>query len=744
MTEQLGGWAGKVLRVNLTTGVIHVEPTSQYHPYIGGMGIGYKVLWDGHVDDILATDEENKLVISAGPLTGSGAICTGRTTITSRSPVIRGDLITDGHFGGHFSPALKFAGYDAVVFEGKAAEPVWLRIEDDDVRLESAAAIWGKGMHDTFAWVAKTMGQSAQVAAIGPAGEHLVAQSTIQTQGGHSAGGHGAVLGSKNLKAIGVIGTGGVGVAAGNEALRQLDDHVLGIIGANNQGVVPNQPQSWAEYSSSGSRWRGGPGVQWGAADEPVDIGETPWDDKAKVGMRTSMAEMYFGREEANKHFRRAGGCHACPIRCFCEMKNPKMKSKYGLPTEHVTNVCLGFLDPWYAMGKPGHSPKRTDIQTVGGYLMDDLGVWSAYGQMSHVFREFHKRDFWREILPVAEFEAIAWQQVNDQDAHFMAFFYTTLAHGNGVLGKFLGCGLYQVVDFWHGPEPVSEADYRLDLGQDLAFMVALHQKLNALTFALDNDLADLKGQPYSLFKDKACNIFNQSMVGGLHHASETAAQVGALINTTFNRDAQCHSHINLVNCGLPQGMIETIAAELWGEGAFDKVKHYTPINAAKIAFAKWSLVKNVLHDSLTLCNWMFPLVVSPDKNRDYRGDSTIEAQMFTLVTGRQTSEAELDHMAERVLHLHRALTVLQMKQMDQRHHHDVLTPWVYDMDPDKAFGDEGTIKMDRDDMQKSLDLFYAAFGWDVATGAPTRATLERFELGFVADTLEARGLLPG
>ncbi len=158
MTDKLGGWAGKVLRVNLTTGNITTESTNKYHDYIGGMGIGYKILWDGHKDNIKATDPENIIVFSAGPLTGSGVICTGRTTITSRSPVIKDHLISDGHFGGHFSPAMKYAGFDAIAIEGRAAAPVWLRVEDGKVTLESAAALWGKGIFDTHAMIAEMMG----------------------------------------------------------------------------------------------------------------------------------------------------------------------------------------------------------------------------------------------------------------------------------------------------------------------------------------------------------------------------------------------------------------------------------------------------------------------------------------------------------------------------------------------------------------------------------------------------------
>ncbi|WP_028115596.1 aldehyde ferredoxin oxidoreductase [Ferrimonas senticii] len=734
-TSNAGGWAGKILHINLSNYTSWTESTDAYHQFIGGMGIGYKVLWDAHRDGAKATDADTPLVISAGPLTGSGAICTGRTTITSLNPVVRGDLITDGHFGGHFSPSMKYAGYDAIVVRGKSAAPVWIKIVDDQVTFENGNDVWGMGMFDTFKHLNQKVGAGAQIAAIGPAGENLVSQSTIQTQGGHSAGGHGAVFGAKKLKAIAVLGTGSVTIAASNEAMRELDDHVLGIIGANNQGVVPNQPQSWAEHHHKGSRWRGGPGVTWGTKDNPIEIGETPWHDKQKVGLRTSMAEMYFGREEANKIMKRSGGCHACPVRCFCELKNPRMKEKYKLPTEHITNVCLGLLDPWYVMGKPGNSVERTDIQTVGAYYMDDLGVWSAYGQLSHLMREFVKRDFWQQLLPAEEYAAINWAQYKALDASFLKDFYYRVAlgknyQGSNYLGRFLGEGLYKFIN---------------DDGQLLDIQAVLDGRSAAvmpLVFALDKDGA-LKNKPYSVFTDPAINIFNRSMVGALHHANESAAQVGSLLQTVFNRDAQCHSHINLIGCGLPHAKIVEVAESYWGKGAFDKVKHYTPMNQAKAKFAKWCLVKNVLHDSLTVCNWVFPLLVSPDKNRGYLGDSSIEAQMFTLVTGLQTSEQQLDDMAESVLHLHRALTILQMKQMDQRNHHDVLTEWVYDMDPTKSFGDEGTIKMDRADMQLALDMFYAEMGWDKATGAPTRATLEKFKLGFVADELAKHKLLP-
>lgn len=708
MAMNYGGWAGKVLWVNLSTNEIWTESSEKYLDYIGGSGIGYKILWDHHVDGQLGTDPENIIVFSSGPLTGSGAICSGRLTVTSRSPATPGHLITDGHMGGHIAPELKYAGYDAIAVVGEASAPVWLKVIDDKVSIESASAIWGKGTYDSFSAVAQAMGQSAQVVAIGQAGENLVPMSCILTPGGHSAGGHGAVMGAKNLKAIGVIGTGHVSIKASRDEMRALDDHILGIIGSNNNNVVPSTPQSWAEYYSSGSRWKARDDIKWGAADVPVELGEVAWNERNRIGYRCSMSEMYVGVEYTNKWLKRMGGCHACPIRCYCEMKVPQLKEKFNFKTEYVTNTCMGFLNGYYLLGTKNGTEKHAYAATVGCHLLDDYGVFCGYGLTNHLFKFMAKNDLFKGLLSEDEYNSIPWDKFADQDAEFLIDFYGRIAFRTGELG------------YWFGEAPND---------------MIKHWGLDGTNPAIGN---------WDIYKEHDVHLFNRSMGHALHHASECAAQVGSLINVIFNRDPVNHSHINIVNAGLPHDLIAEICAEKFGEGAFDPVSWYTPINQSKINFAKWSVVKNILHNSLTICNWVFPLLSSPDKDKNYRGDSTIEAQMFSLITGKEVTEEDLDFMAERVVQLHRAFTILEMNTMDMRHDHDVLADWVYDMDPDKNFGEQGTIKMDRDDFQKALDMFYEAWGWDVATGAPTRATLEKFGLGYAADKLAAKGLLPG
>ena len=135
--------------------------------------------------------------------------------------------------------------------------------------------------------------------------------------------------------------------------------------------------------------------------------------------------------------------------------------------------------------------------------------------------------------------------------------------------------------------------------------------------------------------------------------------------------------------------------------------------------------------------------MVSPVKERNYRGDTALESKYMSIVTGENYTEESLDLAAERVFTLHRALTVKQMGTVDMRNEHDVIMDWVYDMDPDMEPFTEGTVKMEREDMQTALTMFYEEMGWDKKTGAPTKETLKRLGLDFAARELESMNLLP-
>ena len=236
-----------------------------------------------------------------------------------------------------------------------------------------------------------------------------------------------------------------------------------------------------------------------------------------------------------------------------------------------------------------------------------------------------------------------------------------------------------------------------------------------------------------------------------VHHAHECFGQVGLLYNMMFNRDDMIHSAVNFQGCGLPIDLKKQIAAELWGgEDACDPDKNYTPMNEHKANFAWWSIVTDVLHDSLTLCNWVWPMAMSPSKTRDYRGDLDLEAKFFKAVTGEDVTTDDLYKAGAKIMTLQRANTVRGMKDKDGkmgcndfRHVHDVVTEWPFATDPDKQAFTEGTIKMDKEDFQKALTMLYEKFGWDSEKGCPTADCLDYYGMDDVKAELQGLNMLP-
>ncbi|CCO07406.1 aldehyde ferredoxin oxidoreductase family protein [Desulforamulus hydrothermalis] len=204
-----------VLRVNLTTGLISREALRMdwAKQFYGGKGLGMKYLYEELAPHTDPLGPANKLILITGPFTGTAVPCSGKLAIVTKSPA-NGTLL-DCSIGGSFAAALKFAGFDAVIIEGKAASPVYLKIQNDQVSLESAAHLWGQGTRATEFRLRDACGAESVVLAIGPAGENQVPFACISSELYRQAGrgGVGSVMGSKNLKAVVVSGTGDVQAA---------------------------------------------------------------------------------------------------------------------------------------------------------------------------------------------------------------------------------------------------------------------------------------------------------------------------------------------------------------------------------------------------------------------------------------------------------------------------------------------------------------------------------------------------
>ena len=207
-------WAGKLLRVNLTAGTVKSEPLNMEwaRAYLGSRGLGSKYLI-GEIDpkvDPLSAD--NKLIWATGPLTGTMASTGGRYTVITKGPLT--GAIACSNSGGYFGAELKMAGWDMVIVEGKSAKPVYLHISDDEAELRDASHLWGQSVWKTEEILKSSLQDPlVRVSSIGKAGENGVLFAAVVNDLHRAAGrsGVGAVMGSKNLKAIAVRGTKGVG-----------------------------------------------------------------------------------------------------------------------------------------------------------------------------------------------------------------------------------------------------------------------------------------------------------------------------------------------------------------------------------------------------------------------------------------------------------------------------------------------------------------------------------------------------
>lgn len=203
------GWNGKLLRVDLTKGkaVSQKYDVSFAKTFLGGRGFAAKILWDELKPGVDPFSSENRLIFAAGPLTAFPLPSSGKLLVAAKSPLTGG--YGDGNLGTHATVQMRRAGYDAVVIQGKASKPTILYVQNDKTEFVDARDYWGTGSFQTEKRLKKEYGTSVGVVAIGQAGENRVKFANVVSQEGRAGGrpGMGAVMGSKNLKAVAFRGT---------------------------------------------------------------------------------------------------------------------------------------------------------------------------------------------------------------------------------------------------------------------------------------------------------------------------------------------------------------------------------------------------------------------------------------------------------------------------------------------------------------------------------------------------------
>lgn len=333
------GYIGHLLNVNLSTGKIEAEALDEglCREYIGGYGLAARLLYERIPIGADPLGPDNILGILTGPLTGTPAVIGSRFVIVAKSPKTSGGW-GDANCGGFFGPHLKFAGFDGILFSGKAENPVYLFIEDGIAELRDASDLWGLGVSPLEDKLKERHGTSAEICSIGPAGEMLALTSCIMNDKERSAGrsGLGAVMGSKKLKAIVVKGKMKVPMHDGKrikelrrKVLKQADGFFDILHDYGTAGITE-------ESALSGDS----PVKNWGGAG----TADFPSERAMKIDGRTII------EQEGYKPY----ACWGCPI--VCGGKMGQRSGKYGL--KHNEGV--------------GHKPEYETLCMFGTNLLND------------------------------------------------------------------------------------------------------------------------------------------------------------------------------------------------------------------------------------------------------------------------------------------------------------------------------------------------------------------------------------
>ena len=311
--EKYYGYAGNILRVNLTNGKIRTEPTEKYAKrWIGGRAINTWILLNELDPKVKWYDSENILTFGVGVLVGTIAAGACRVSVDTKNAFNNG--IGSANVGGFFGAELKFAGFDNIIISGKAKNPVYLWICNGKVEIRDAAYIWGKTTWETERRIRKNLNdERIRVAAIGPAGENLVKSACIIADRGCAAGGSGcgAVMGSKNIKAIAVRGKRSIEIAQPERFITAVDEEILHV----NQWEFSKAIREKGFYGAMGGRLDSS---AWEEGYRPVKNGQDEYWGKDKIA---NIAECVI------REYRKGTvSCFSCPISC-----KPWMNIKQGI-----------------------------------------------------------------------------------------------------------------------------------------------------------------------------------------------------------------------------------------------------------------------------------------------------------------------------------------------------------------------------------------------------------------------------
>jgi len=357
--KQGNGVWGKVAFVDLTTRSTWLEDPGEeiYEKFLGGIGLSARIMWERIKAGCDPLGPENVLCFTPGVLTDTGALFSGRFTVSAKSPASHS--WGDANCGGYFAPALKRCGVDGLVILGQSESPVYIIMDEKEIRIEDAAFLWGKDTIETELLLKEEHGNRAQVACIGPAGEKKSLMAGIFTDRGRTAarGGLGAVMGAKKLKAVVAMGNTKVDVANREEIIRlsreyakrlkklrriqpYFGDKILGLVGRLTRPGLFYMRQP-------ADLWRLILG-KFGTCSLnalSAESGDSPVKNWSGVGYKDFplRASHKIGPESVIQFERKKYGCASCPLRCGGIMVTPEDWGIEGETHKPEYETCCAF-----------------------------------------------------------------------------------------------------------------------------------------------------------------------------------------------------------------------------------------------------------------------------------------------------------------------------------------------------------------------------------------------------------------
>jgi aldehyde:ferredoxin oxidoreductase len=722
----MNGYTGKILKLDLGRQETSTIPTARYEEWVGGHGIGSALFFDLVEDKTIdGFDPRNVVTIMTSPLTGSMAPGgSSRTEIqgigVQTYPI---GWFTRSNLGGRFGPMLKFAGWDGLVIVGKADKPIWIDIRNDQIHFREADPLWGLDTWETQKRIWKYVlgsdqfddwfelgdtadsGRTTQrpaVMAIAPTGEKLSRVAAIIHDAGNAAGqgGFGAVWGSKNLKAISVIGTGSVAVAdpaALLETRAWLKKNYL--FNINNPAKIDNEHQLFGDVTARTTS---------SAGSSPVPV--TFWQRRKKS---------------------RPQACLGCPAGC-------RSRHDIGLGNESQCVESLYYSYP--DLKQNSQLWVKAACAVLESFLGEEVAFLFALLQGENSKAVYAAGDLCQKLA------------INAYELQ-RGIPYLRALHKKGVLGR--GKAIETKLDF--------EAFGTIAFAEQLVQMIAQREDIgDALADGifraaqkwgrLEEDLASgLLLCPYWGLPEHYDPRF------------QVEWGYGSIMGDRDINEHDFNILFWIATIAKVQGKDPPVTAEeaatIYSEKMVPfegdpRMLDYSEDNIYSMRFAKlvaWHrYYTRFWKQSVLFCDFLFPdflNLLSEDK-RGMLGEG--EARLFAAVTGKQMSLVDGIALGRKIWNLDNAIWVLQGRHRDMIR----FSKYIYDVPTDTScympgiedgkwvYLDMGGRRMDDARFEEWKTKFYTLEGWDVASGWPTRAALEARGLKHVADELEAKGRL--